>query len=184
MRVLAALGVIFGLAAWGLATPAIAPPFLAHGPIFLVKVDPFPLPTDAATTTTTTLPTTTTTPAPPATVAPSVTAAPRSTSVPVPPATPTVLGAAVSAGGTISTDARPGGGFGDCVRAREDGSGDPLVMNASGHFGWYQFSYGTWVEYGGAPADFGSASTAEQDAVFANAMAAGGESNWSPYDGC
>jgi len=25
---------------------------------------------------------------------------------------------------------------------------------------------------------------AEQNQVFANALAAGGESNWAPYDGC
>jgi hypothetical protein len=36
----------------------------------------------------------------------------------------------------------------------------------------------------GNPADFGHASVAEQIQVFANALAAGGQSNWQPYDGC
>jgi hypothetical protein len=57
-------------------------------------------------------------------------------------------------------------------------------MNSSGHYGLYQFSASTWAAYGGNPADFGHASAAEQNQVFANAMAAGGQSNWSPYDGC
>ena len=30
----------------------------------------------------------------------------------------------------------------------------------------------------------GNASVAEQNQVFANALAAGGQSNWSAYDGC
>jgi len=77
----------------------------------------------------------------------------------------------------------PGGAFGACVVARESG-GNPQIMNASGHYGLYQFSAGTWAAYGGNPADFGHASVAEQNQVFANALAAGGESNWAPYDGC
>jgi LysM repeat protein len=73
--------------------------------------------------------------------------------------------------------------FQACVIARESG-GNPQVMNASGHYGLYQFSAATWAAYGGNPADFGHASVAEQNQVFANAIAAGGESNWAPYDGC
>jgi LysM repeat protein len=80
--------------------------------------------------------------------------------------------------GTGSTSA-----FQACVIARESG-GNPQVMNATGHYGLYQFSASTWAAYGGNPADFGHASVAEQNQVFANAMAAGGESNWAPYDGC
>lgn len=79
--------------------------------------------------------------------------------------------------------AYPGGAFGACVVARESG-GNPQVMNATGHYGLYQFAAGTWAAYGGNPADFGHASVAEQNAVFAAALAAGGQSNWSPYDGC
>jgi LysM repeat protein len=77
----------------------------------------------------------------------------------------------------------PGGSFGQCVVARESG-GDAQVMNASGHYGLYQFSASTWAAYGGSPAAFGNASVAEQNQVFANALAAGGQSNWSAYDGC
>lgn len=77
----------------------------------------------------------------------------------------------------------PGGSFGQCVVAAESG-GNPQVMNSSGHYGLYQFSASTWAAYGGNPADFGDASVAEQNQVFANALAAGGESNWAPYDGC
>jgi LysM repeat protein len=73
--------------------------------------------------------------------------------------------------------------FQQCVISRESG-GNPQVMNSSGHYGLYQFSASTWAEYGGNPADFGHASAAEQDQVFDNAMAAGGQSNWAPYDGC
>lgn len=79
--------------------------------------------------------------------------------------------------------AYPGGAFGECVVARESG-GNAQVMNATGHYGLYQFSAATWAAYGGNPADFGHASVAEQNQVFANALAAGGESNWSAYDGC
>jgi LysM repeat protein len=77
----------------------------------------------------------------------------------------------------------PGGAFGACVVAAESG-GNPQVMNSTGHYGLYQFSESTWVKYGGSAADFGDASVAEQNQVFANALAAGGQSNWAPYDGC
>jgi hypothetical protein len=77
----------------------------------------------------------------------------------------------------------PGGSFGQCVIARESG-GQAQVMNATGHYGLYQFSASTWAAYGGSPADFGHASVAEQNQVFANALAQGGQSNWSAYDGC
>jgi LysM repeat protein len=73
--------------------------------------------------------------------------------------------------------------FQACVIAAESG-GNPQVMNSSGHYGLYQFSASTWAEYGGNPADFGDASVAEQNQVFDNAIAAGGASNWSLYDGC
>lgn len=74
-------------------------------------------------------------------------------------------------------------GFQQCVITRESG-GNSQVMNSSGHYGLYQFSESTWEAYGGSAADFGHASVAEQNRVFANAMAQGGEYNWSPYDGC
>jgi plastocyanin len=77
----------------------------------------------------------------------------------------------------------PGGAFGACVVARESG-GNPDIWNASGHWGLYQFSESTWEAYGGSPELFGSATVAEQNAVFATALAEGGQDNWAPYDGC
>jgi hypothetical protein len=75
-------------------------------------------------------------------------------------------------------------GFQQCVITRESG-GNAQVMNSTGHYGLYQFSYSTWVAYGGSGADFGHASVAEQNQVFSNAMATpGGANNWAPYDGC
>jgi hypothetical protein len=85
--------------------------------------------------------------------------------------------------GNISTSSGPGGSYGACVVARESG-GNSQIMNSSGHYGLYQFSAGTWEAYGGSAADFGHASVAEQERVFSNALAQGGQSNWSPYDGC
>jgi LysM repeat protein len=73
--------------------------------------------------------------------------------------------------------------FQSCVISRESG-GNSQVMNSSGHYGLYQFSSSTWAEYGGNPAEFGNASVSEQNQVFDNAIAAGGQSNWSAYDGC
>jgi LysM repeat protein len=86
-----------------------------------------------------------------------------------------------SSSGTVSTSGY--GSFQACVIERES-EGNSQIMNSSGHYGLYQFSAATWAAYGGNPADFGDASVAEQNQVFANAMAAGGESNWAPYDGC
>jgi len=90
-------------------------------------------------------------------------------------AAPAPAAATVSTAGDSSFQA--------CVIARESG-GNSQVMNASGHYGLYQFSASTWAAYGGNPASFGNASVAQQNQVFANAIAAGGQSNWSPYDGC
>jgi LysM repeat protein len=93
------------------------------------------------------------------------------------PATPPADVASTWSGGV------PGGAFGQCVVSRESG-GQAQIMNSTGHYGLYQFSASTWAAYGGNPADFGHASVAEQNQVFANALAAGGEDNWAPYDGC
>jgi LysM repeat protein len=84
---------------------------------------------------------------------------------------------------TVSTSAGAGGSFQQCVIARESG-GNAQAMNSTGHYGLYQFSASTWAAYGGSPADFGHASVSEQNAVFNNAIAQGGQSNWSAYDGC
>jgi phage tail protein X len=75
------------------------------------------------------------------------------------------------------------GSYASCVIARESG-GNSQVMNSSGHYGLYQFSASTWQAYGGSAADFGHASVSEQNRVFNSAIAQGGQSNWSPYDGC
>jgi LysM repeat protein len=94
------------------------------------------------------------------------------------PAAATYQGAAA-----VSSSATPSGSFAQCVIARESG-GNSQVMNGSGHYGLYQFSASTWAAYGGSPADFGNASVSEQNQVFNNAVASGGQSNWSAYDGC
>jgi LysM repeat protein len=71
----------------------------------------------------------------------------------------------------------------ECIIRAESG-GNPNIWNASGHWGLYQFSKGTWIAHGGNPADFGSASVAEQNQIYANTVAADGYSDWAPYDGC
>ena len=126
-------------------------------------------------------------PAPPAQLAPPAPAAPRHASTapvvaqsPAPAAAPAPAPVATGS----SSGPWPGGAFGNCVVERESG-GNPQVMNSTGHYGLYQFSFSTWVAYGGNPADFGHASIAEQEQVFLNAMATpGGADNWAPYDGC
>jgi len=105
---------------------------------------------------------------------------PAPASAPAAASGPAQATAAVS-GGTYSGAAS--GSFASCVIARESG-GNAQVMNSSGHYGLYQFSESTWEAYGGSAADFGHASAAEQNRVFSNAIAQGGQSNWSPYDGC
>lgn len=110
--------------------------------------------------------------------------APAPAPKPAAPVSTATAAAPVAAAPVAATPSYSGGGsFQQCVIARESG-GNPSVMNSSGHYGLYQFSAATWAAYGGNPGDFGSASAAEQNQVFANAMAQGGESNWAPYDGC
>ena len=96
---------------------------------------------------------------------------------------PASTAAPAPAAQTASTSTGSTSSFQACVIAAESG-GNSQVMNSSGHYGLYQFSASTWAAYGGNPADFGNASVAEQNRVFNNAIAAGGESNWAPYDGC
>ena len=113
---------------------------------------------------------------------------------PAPAPAPAPAAAPVAASSSVSTSAPAratvsgsysgaSGSYQSCVIARESG-GNSQVMNSSGHYGLYQFSESTWVAYGGSAADFGHASVSEQNRVFNNAMAQGGQSNWSPYDGC
>jgi hypothetical protein len=130
-------------------------------------------------------------PRPPAALAPPAVYAPRHAApAPAPaqaaPAAPADPAAPAQAAGPVAisyTGGIPGGAFGQCVVARESG-GQPQIMNSTGHYGLYQFSASTWAAYGGNPADFGHASVAEQNQVFANALAQGGQFNWAPYDGC
>jgi LysM repeat protein len=75
------------------------------------------------------------------------------------------------------------GSFESCVITRESG-GNSQVMNSSGHYGLFQFDYGTWVSGGGRGADFGHASVAEQQAVFDSVYAARGVQPWAPSDDC
>ena len=70
-----------------------------------------------------------------------------------------------------------------CIVSRESG-GQSQVMNASGHYGLYQFDLGTWESGGGSASDFGHASVAEQNAVFQSVYAARGAEPWAPSDGC
>jgi Transglycosylase-like domain/LysM domain len=136
---------------------------IAVGQVLAVPAKPAKIPSAPKVITSSPVPTTST-----ASYGQSYPAASTAQAAPVPAAT-------TSTGGT--------GSFQACVIAAESG-GNPQVMNSSGHYGLYQFSASTWAAYGGNPADFGNASVAEQNQVFDNAIAAGGESNWAPYDGC
>ena len=99
-------------------------------------------------------------------------------------AAPARTSASAPARGTASGSySGASGSYQACVIARESG-GNSQVMNSSGHYGLYQFSQSTWVAYGGSAASFGHASVSEQNRVFNSAIAQGGQSNWSPYDGC
>lgn len=128
-------------------------------------------------------------------------AAPRLTSPPPPPA-PVVVhrahntGRSVAYSGTYhratartyhqtySSGTYSGtGSMERCIIAAESG-GNSQVMNSSGHYGLYQFSYSTWVGSGGSPSSFGHASVAEQRQAFHTAVAARGYSDWTPYDPC
>jgi len=103
---------------------------------------------------------------------------------PAPVAAPAAASTSAPAHATASGSySGASGSYQACVIARESG-GNSQVMNSSGHYGLYQFSASTWQAYGGSAASFGNASVAEQNRVFNNAMAQGGQSNWSPYDGC
>jgi Transglycosylase-like domain/LysM domain len=118
--------------------------------------------------------------------------------IPPPPAPAVQLAAAVNpspqasaswqpqpsySGGDYGTIAPTGSAFEQCVITRESG-GNSQVMNSTGHYGLFQFDFGTWVSGGGAPGDFGHASVAEQQAVFNAVYAARGAEPWAPSDGC
>ena len=72
--------------------------------------------------------------------------------------------------------------LGICIRNAEEGGSYAWGPGNGG--GAYQFAIGTWEAYGGAASQFGVAGPAYQDQIFDNAIAAGGASNWTAYDGC
>ncbi|HEX3390392.1 MAG TPA: hypothetical protein VHT94_15250 [Streptosporangiaceae bacterium] len=83
-----------------------------------------------------------------------------------------------SAGGTNAAQSP----LGVCIRNAEEGGSYAWGPGNGG--GAYQFVEGTWEHYGGAASEFGVAGPAYQDQIFDNAIAAGGASNWTAYDGC
>ncbi len=72
--------------------------------------------------------------------------------------------------------------LGVCIRNAEEGGSYAWGPGNGG--GAYQFVLGTWEKYGGAASEYGVAGPAYQDQIFDNAIAAGGASNWTAYDGC
>jgi hypothetical protein len=72
--------------------------------------------------------------------------------------------------------------LGVCVRDSEEGGSYAWGPGNGG--GAYQFLLSTWERYGGAASEYGVAGAAYQDQIFDNAVAAGGASNWTNYDGC
>ncbi len=72
--------------------------------------------------------------------------------------------------------------LGICIRNAEEGGSYAWGPGNGG--GAYQFLLSTWERYGGAGSEFGVAGPAYQDQIFDNAIAAGGASNWTAYDGC
>ncbi len=92
---------------------------------------------------------------------------------PAPSAAPT------SSGGGGDAASSP---LGVCIRNSEEGGSYAWGPGNGG--GAYQFLLGTWEKYGGAASEYGVAGPAYQDQIFDNAIAAGGASNWTSYDGC
>jgi hypothetical protein len=92
-------------------------------------------------------------------------------------ASPTPSAAPSSSGGDAAHSA-----LGVCIRNAEEGGSYAWGPGNGG--GAYQFLLGTWEKYGGAASQYGVAGPAYQDQIFDNAIAAGGASNWTAYDGC
>jgi hypothetical protein len=109
----------------------------------------------------------------------------QASSSPTPSASPS---ASPGAGSTAPPPPSTGGGdaaqsaLGECIRNAEEGGSYAWGPGNGG--GAYQFEEGTWVHYGGAASEYGVAGPAYQDQIFDNAIAAGGASNWTDYDGC
>jgi Transglycosylase-like domain len=104
--------------------------------------------------------------------------APQTTRQPAPAASPTPTPAPVAhTGGDAASSP-----LGICIRRAEEGGSYAWGPGNGG--GAYQFLLGTWEKYGGAASEYGVAGPAYQDRIFDNAIAAGGASNWTAYDGC
>jgi hypothetical protein len=96
---------------------------------------------------------------------------------PSPSPTPSAAPAPSSSGGDAASSP-----LGICIRNSEEGGSYAWGPGNGG--GAYQFLLGTWEKYGGAASEYGVAGPAYQDQIFDNAIAAGGASNWTSYDGC
>jgi hypothetical protein len=94
-----------------------------------------------------------------------------------PPPPPSAAPAPPSSGGDAAHSP-----LGICIRNAEEGGSYAWGPGNGG--GAYQFALSTWEAYGGAASEFGVAGPAYQDQIFDNAIAAGGASNWTNYDGC
>jgi len=94
-----------------------------------------------------------------------------------PTSPPTSSAPPVTGGGDAAHSA-----LGNCIRNAEEGGSYAWGPGNGG--GAYQFQLGTWEKYGGAASEYGVAGPAYQDQIFDNAIAAGGASNWTLYDGC
>jgi hypothetical protein len=94
-----------------------------------------------------------------------------------PQPSPTQASAPPSSGGDAANSP-----LGVCIRNAEEGGSYAWGPGNGG--GAYQFQLGTWETYGGAASEYGVAGPGYQDQIFDNAIAAGGASNWTDYDGC
>jgi hypothetical protein len=107
--------------------------------------------------------------------------APQQTAQPAvqqtPPAAPPTPAVTASSG-----EGAAGSSLGTCIRDAEEGGSYAWGPGNGG--GAYQFLLSTWETYGGAASEYGVAGPAYQDQIFDNAIAAGGASNWTAYDGC
>ena len=101
----------------------------------------------------------------------------QATAQPSPSPTPSAAPAPSSGGGDAASSP-----LGICIRNAEEGGSYAWGPGNGG--GAYQFLLGTWEKYGGAASEYGVAGPAYQDQIFDNAIAAGGASNWTSYDGC
>lgn len=118
-------------------------------------------------------------------LAPVVVAAPQYQPAPAPAPVADPAAVATPAPRPVATAApapAPSGSFGDRV-AMAESSGNAQASNGS-HWGLYQMTPNLYALGGGS--NYGSASAAEQTAVFNHIVSAhinGGTSNWTPYDG-